>query len=146
MKVKHKHIVTLKDQLNNLLENNQEAELRVFLNDQYPQDLAETLENLNEEEQVKCFKLLELEGASKVLAELNHEAQMNLLKALGPKHTAPIISLMDVDDATDIIIQLPDEEKTALLRELPDPIQQAHVQELIHYPSESAGGIMSTDF
>ena len=60
MKVKHKHIVTLKDQLNGLLENNQEAELRFFLNDQYPQDLAEALENLNEEEQMKCFKLLEL--------------------------------------------------------------------------------------
>ena len=144
--MKVKHIVTLKDQLNILLENKQETELRDFLNDQYPQDLAETLENLNTEEQLECFKLLELEAASKVLAELNHEAQMNLLKVLGPKHTAPIISLMDVDDATDIIIQLPEEEKLALLKELPDPIQQAHVQELIAYPPESAGGIMSTDF
>ncbi len=144
--MKVKHAITLKDQLNILLKNKQEGKLKDFLNDQYPQDLAETLENLNAEEQTECFKLLELEAASKVLAELNHEAQMNLLKALEPKHTASIISLMDVDDATDIIIQLPEEEKTALLKELPDPIQQAHVQELIAYPPESAGGIMSTDF
>ena len=146
MKAKHKHIVTLKDQLNNLLENKQVSELRNFLNDQYPQDLAETIENLKEEEQIECFKLLELETAAKVLAELNNEVQMNLLKTLGPKQVAPIISQMDVDDATDIIIQFPEEEKTALLKELPDPIQQAHVQELIDYPPESAGGIMSTDF
>ncbi len=146
MAIKHKHIITLKDQLNNLLKNKQRDELRIFLNDQYPQDLAETIDKLDSEDQIICFKLIELETAAKVLSELNHEAQRNLLKVLGPKNAAPLISQMDVDDATDIIIQLPDEDKIALLKELPDPIQQAHVQELIHYPPESAGGIMSTDF
>ncbi len=53
---------------------------------------------------------------------------------------------MDDDDATDLILKLPESEKASFLKLLPDPIQQALVNELINYPPESAGGIMSTDF
>ncbi len=137
---------TLPEKVNELLENNQDHELKDFLNDQYPQDIAPILENLKEEEQIFCFSLLDLEIAGKVLTELNSETQMMLLKTLGTEKFGGIISQIDVDDATDIIIQLPEKEKSALLKILPDPVQQAHVQELIHYPPESAGGIMSTDF
>lgn len=138
--------ITITEKLLQLLENKEVEKLKFFLNDQYPQDLAEAIENLNEEEKCICFKLLEVEQASKVLSELNTENQMELFKSLSPGFMASIISQMDDDDATDLITKLPEEEKTSLLKVLPDPIQQAHVQELIHYPSESAGGIMSTDF
>ena len=134
------------DKIKKFLETGQKSQLKDFLNDRYPQDIAPAIESLKDEDKITCFMLLDLESASKVLAELHIETQLELLKTLGTRQLAPIISQMDVDDATDLIIQLPEEEKTALLKVLPDPIQQAHVQELIHYPSESAGGIMSTNF
>ena len=132
--------------VNKLLQTSQKSQLRDFLNDQFPQDIAETIESLKDKDKLNCFLLLDLEHAGEVLAELNNDTQMSLLKTLGSRQIAPIISQMDVDDATDLIIQLPEKEKTELLKILPDPIQQAHVEELSHYPSESAGGIMSTDF
>lgn len=138
--------ITVQKNLLQLLENKEPEKLKFFLNDQYPQDLAEAIEHLKEEEKYTCFRLLDTEHASKVLSELNTENQMELLKALGPDFMASVISQMDADDATDLINKLPTEEKDSLLKVLPDPIQQAHVQELIHYPPESAGGIMSTDF
>jgi len=137
---------TVSEKLSQLLENKEEKEIKLFLNDEYPQDISEAIENLKEEDRIVCFKLLELDQASKVLSELNSDTQMDLLKALGPDYVAPIISLMGDDDATDLILKLPENEKMSFLRVLPDPIQQAQVKELIHYPSESAGGIMSTDF
>ncbi|MBI3591648.1 MAG: magnesium transporter [Candidatus Melainabacteria bacterium] len=144
MAVKQK--ISVQEKLTKLLKNNKREELKDFLNGLYPQDLAPLIENLSDKDKVTCFELLELENSGKVFAELNIDTQKDLLKIIGVEQIAQIISEMDVDDATDLIIQLPDEEKTALLKVLPDPIQQAHVQELIHYPPESAGGIMSTDF
>lgn len=137
---------TLSEKVHELLENTQEQELKELINDQYPQDIAPVLEHLKDEERIFCFSLLELETASTVLTELSSETQMKLLKTLGTEKFGSIISQMDVDDATDLIIQLPEKEKSSLLKLLPDPVQQAHVQELIHYPPESAGGKMSTDF
>lgn len=134
------------EKLSSLLKNKQKEELKSFLNDEYPQDLAPIFENLKDKDKLTCFSLLDLENAGKLYAELSLEVQKDLLQLLGPKQIAPIITEMDVDDATDLINQLPEEDKSALLKLLPDPIQQAHVQELSHYPSESAGGIMSTDF
>lgn len=144
MKVKQK--LTISEKISQLIKSNNKDELKVFLNDQYPQDLAPAIEILNDEYKLVCFSMLDLETEGKIFSEFNTETQKNLLKLLGPKRLASIISEMDVDDATDLIIQLPEESKSELLKVLPDPIQQAHVQELIHYPSESAGGIMSTDF
>ena len=144
MKVKEK--LTVSEKIIKLFKSKDREELKDFLNDHYPQDIAEAIENLKEEDKITCFELLELELAGKVLAELSVDTQLYLLKTLGPKNLAPVIAQMDVDDATDLIIQIPDENKIELLKLLPDPIQQAHVQELIHYPPESAGGIMSTDF
>lgn len=142
-----KQKITVPEKVIKLLESAQKSQLRDFLNDQYPQDLAEAIENLKKnEDKLTCFMLLDLEHAGEVLAELNSETQRSLLKVLGSRQLAPIIAQMAVDDATDLIIQLPEDEKAALLKVIPDPIQQAHVQELIHFPSESAGGIMSTDF
>lgn len=143
---KPKQKQTLSEKITELLENNQDYDLKDLLNDQYPQDIAPVLENLKEEGKILCFSLLDLENASNVLTELSSETQMMLLKTLGIEKFGGIISQIDVDDATDIIIQLPEKEKSALLKILPDPVQLAHVQELIHYPPESAGGRMSTDF
>lgn len=144
MPVEEKNMVIEKLQM--LLEKGAKSELRDFLNDQYPQDIAEAFENLSETEKLSCFMLLDLEHAGDVLAELPHEAQKNLLNILGNRRIAPIIAQMDVDDATDLLISLDEDQKAGLLKVLPDPILQSHVQELIQYPPESAGGIMSTDF
>ena len=141
-----KVVISTEEKISDLIRNNNLQDLKDFLNDQYPQDLAPVLKEVKPEEKKICFSLLEPDNAGKVLAELNFDSQVNLLIILGPDKFASIISQMDVDDVTDFIIQLPEKEKSALLKELPDPVQQAHVQELIHYPPESAGGIMSTDF
>ncbi len=138
--------LTVVEKIAELTENKQDAELSAFLNDQYPQDISEAIENLKDEDRVYCFNLIGFDLTAKVLAELNTDNQMILLNAIGLEKIAPIIAQMDVDDATDLIINLPEDKKSELLKILPDPIQQAHVQELIHYPPESAGGIMSTDF
>lgn len=134
------------DKVSYLLEKGSKSELRDYLNDQYPQDIAEIIQNLNDTEKLNCFLLLDLEHAGDVLAELNSETQIILLKLIGSKRLAPIISQMDVDDAADLISNLEQDDKSTLLKVLPDPIQQAHVEELINYPKDSAGGIMSTDF
>lgn len=138
---------TVSDTLSKLIEKGSKSELRDFLNDQYPQDLAEALENLPDTNKLNCFLLLDLEHASDLLAELNHDIQKDLLKTLGSRRLAPIIAQMEVDDAADLIINIEEEkEKDVLINYIPDPVQQAHIQQLIKYPPESAGGIMSTDF
>ena len=46
-KIKAKKI-TIGEKITGLLKNGQKADLRGFLNDQFPQDIAEGIENLND--------------------------------------------------------------------------------------------------
>ena len=74
--------VDVKEKLAELLENGNKPQLRGFLNDQYPQDIAESLKDLEDNQILNCFLLLDLEHAGDVLAELSHENQKQLLKSI----------------------------------------------------------------
>ena len=137
---------SIAEKITELLNNNQTHDLSIFLNTQYPQDIAHVIEGAKEEEKSLLFENLNSENSSKVFAELSSNTQIFLLQTMGPEKFGPIVSQMDDDDATDFITQLPDEERTTLLNAIPDPAQQVRIQELFHYPVESAGRKMSTDF
>ena len=145
-KQKKENNPSLFDQIKQGILEKTPEELKGYLNDLYPQDLAPVLEKLKDEEKIFCFTLLTPENAGHVLSELSSDLQKLLLKKIGPENFGIIVSKMDDDDASAFIRDLSEEEKSALLKVLPDPILQAHVQELIHYPTETAGAKMSTDF
>ena len=133
-------------QLTELVDNGQRQQLRMLLNDQHAADLAEWLSEMDPEHRMSCFRLLDLDNASAVLAELELENQRELLKNLGEIGVVPIISRMSPDDAVDLLAELPRERAKAIILQMTDLEAAEDIQELMTFKDDSAGGIMSTDY
>lgn len=134
------------EQLTALIDSGERQRLRMLLNDQHPADLAEWLGELDPERRLSCFRLLDLDNASAVLAELDTENQRNLLKDLGDIGIVPIISAMSPDDAADLLAELPEEKASSIISQMADNEAAGELVELLSFNEDSAGGIMSTDY
>lgn len=79
------------------------------------------------------------------MAELDPLSEAELLEELGSSQLSKILNVMPSDDAADVVADLSQEKKNRVLQ-LMDKEESADVKELLKYPEESAGGIMTTDF
>jgi magnesium transporter len=129
-----------------LVDDNQRQELRTLLNDQHPADLAEWLGKLDAKYKLFCFRLLDLDNASAVLAELDLPHQRQLLSALGDLGVVPLISRMSPDDAVDLLAELPREKAKTIIGQMTDFEAAEDIYELLGFKVDTAGGIMSTDY
>ena len=132
--------------LEELLEAGLDEELFTFLAALHPSDIADLIEYLEEdEERVRILDLLPLELASETLAEMEaHQHPEDILAALEPERIGELLSELSNDDAADIIGELEPEEQARVLATL-GPVDAGELRELLAYPEESAGGIMTTE-
>jgi len=133
-------------ELSALIDSGERQRLRMLLNDQHPADLAEWFQDLDAARRLSCFRLLDLDNASAVLAELDTDLQRQLLKDLGDIGVVPIISAMSPDDAADLLAELPEEKATSIINQMADNEAADDLVELLSFKDDSAGGIMSTDY
>jgi magnesium transporter len=129
-----------------LVDGGQRQKLRMVLNDQHPADLAEWFSQMDPPHRLSCFRLLDLDNASAVLAELEQDSQLQLLRDLGDIGVVPIISKMSPDDAADLLADLPAEKAREIISQMPDAEAAEDIEELLTFKEDSAGGIMSTDY
>ncbi|MBI4532346.1 MAG: magnesium transporter [Candidatus Melainabacteria bacterium] len=129
-----------------LLKSGDRQQLRLFLNEQYPADLAEWFSEIDKACRLACFRLLDLDNASAVLAELEPENQRDLLKEFGDLGIVPLISRMSPDDAADLLSELPQDKVRSIISQMTDPEVVQDLEELMTFKEDSAGGIMSTDY
>lgn len=133
------------DELRRLLALEKSEEIKKLLMEVHPDDIAEILDELAEEDRVLVFKLLDHETAAGVLYELDSELVTPLMEALGEEHAAEILDEMSTDDAADFLSDLPDAEKNKLLNMM-EYSDAEDIQELMDYPKDTAGGIMTTEY
>jgi sporulation protein YlmC with PRC-barrel domain len=110
-----------------------------------PADLAEIVEDLSLKEGVALFAQMDTETAADALEEVAPERQVSLLESLDRDRAADILEEMDPDDAADVLGEMSDEKANELLS-LMDQDEQEDVRELLAYPEDSAGGIMTTEY
>lgn len=129
-----------------LLINNQDiATTKVYLDKLQPADIAELLENLEEHEQQWILSLLDSETAALVINELDPEHGGELLNSLNEERASEILEEMSFDDAADLLSELTDQEQNRYLDMLEDDDQQ-DVRELMTYREDTAGGLMTTEY
>jgi magnesium transporter len=120
------------------------SQLHELLHEIHDEDLADLLELLEEEEVIVVLEELQAAEAADVFERLDEDAQTELVERFGAERLAPIVSEMAPDDRTDFIESLPETIGDELLDEM-DPEAAAEVEELIGYPDDTAGGLMTTD-
>mgnify|MGYP000285987930 CR=1 FL=1 len=119
--------------------------LRQFLREVHYADLAEALPELNLAQQIKIIRMCEPSKAAAVLYELDRAEVAALLEGLGEWRVALILREMSTDDAADLLGEMPQEERERFLS-LMGTAEAEDVQELLEYGSETAGGIMTTEY
>jgi CBS domain-containing protein len=110
----------------------------------HPSDLADILEDLGRKSGMSLFTSLDEEKAADVLEELETPVQIHIIENLPVNKAADVLEKMPADEAADIIDELEDERAEQLLREM-DLESSMEVRELLEYPDNSVGSIMSTD-
>jgi magnesium transporter len=127
-------------------ENHREYLLEI-LDDLYPADIAELMDELNLDEAKYIYTLLEKEEAASVLMELEEDVRERFLNSFSTHEIArEFIDNLDSDDAADLISELPFEMREEVLLHVEDRQQAQHIADLLVYPSNSAGGLMGKEF
>ncbi|MGI9013486.1 MAG: magnesium transporter [Phycisphaerales bacterium] len=115
---------------------------------QDPADAADTLEDLSEREATELIEEMEDQAAADALAEMRVPLAVSVLEGLvedDPVYAGRLIELMAPDDATDLLQELEPHQQSRLLAHLQaEPAES--IGALIGYDSESAAGMMTTDY
>lgn len=110
-----------------------------------PADLARLLEQLTPQQGAKFLDDMDEARAADALEEMEDEQQGQILRAMDPERAADLLEEMEPDEATDALQSITAEEAEDLLKRM-DREEASEVQELLGWPEDSAGGIMTTDY
>lgn len=128
-----------------LIENKSDSDLRLKMEDFHYADIAEIINELNFDEATYIIKLLDSEKTSEVLTELDENIREQILGNLSAKEIADEISELDTDDAADIIAELPEERVNEIIAQIDDKEHARDIVELLRYDEDTAGGLMAKE-
>lgn len=111
----------------------------------HPADIAQLVEELAYPQASEVLTSLNEPLAADTVEELEPSLSTAIISSLPPEDAADILEEMDPDDAADLLGELPAEQAEGLLKEM-QADEAAQVQQLLTYPEDSAGGMMTTDF
>ena len=110
-----------------------------------PADLADILGELSVLDRAKVVSSLDEETAAAALEEMDFELQQSVLNSLEDEKAADILDEVNPDDAADLVGDLPRERADQLLN-LMEPEEASDVKQLLKYPDDTAGGLMTPEF
>jgi magnesium transporter len=111
----------------------------------HPSELAEIISDLSSREALAVVSQLDDETAADAFEHLDAQKQKTLIEDIGTERAADIIEEMDADDAADLLAELPQEQRSELLAEM-NAYTADELRELVKYPEDTAGGLMTTDY
>jgi magnesium transporter len=111
----------------------------------HPSELAEIIGDLSSREALAVVGQLDDETAADAFEHLDPETRKSLIEDIGKERAADIIEEMDADDAADLLAELPEEQQSELLAEM-NAYTAGELRELVKYPEDTAGGLMTTDY
>ena len=135
----------LLERLEDLLTRKQYAALRDELVQLEPADIASLFADLPKEQLPIVFRLLPKEPAAEVFVELDSDQQELLILGFSNTELEEVLDELFVDDAADLVEEMPSNVVRRILRHT-DPETRRRVNEILKYPEDSAGSMMTTEF
>jgi magnesium transporter len=115
------------------------------LRELHPADLASIIDQLAPRDRAGVLASLDDEAAADAIEEMEPDTQVEVLEDLLPERAADILEEMSPDDAADLIADLSRTARDEILP-LMEPTEAREMAELLGYPEDSAGGMMTTEF
>ena len=128
-----------------LLNTKQYTKLRQYLAELNDADIAGLLEELEEEEMLKVFRILPKDLAADVFSYLDMDNQQKIITSLSDKEATNIINNLMADDAADLLEEMPANIVKKLLTNA-SPEVRRDINHLLRYPEDSAGSIMTVEY
>ena len=137
--------VTLTQTIKKLLEEKKYSTLRDILITMMPYDIAAVFEELQDEKMAILFRILPKELAAETFVEMDENTQQFLIHVFSDSELKEVVDELFVDDAVDLIEEMPANVVKRILRSA-DKDMRKQINELLKYPEDSAGSIMTTEF
>ena len=135
----------LLEQIEEMIVRKQYAHLRDLLVEMKPADIASLFEDLSEEQVPIVFRLLPKGPAAEVFVELEPESQEMLIRGFSNTELKEVLDELYLDDAVDIVEEMPANVVKRILKHA-DPDTRKSINEILKYPEDSAGSLMTTEF
>ena len=128
-----------------MLEEKKYAVLRDILVTMNPSDIAALFEDLEEKQIPLMFRLLPKEQAAETFVEMEPDAQELLIRGFSDNELKEVLDELYVDDAADIVEEMPANVVKRILKNA-DPEMRSSINQILRYPENSAGSIMTTEY
>ncbi|MCH5170995.1 MAG: magnesium transporter [Oscillospiraceae bacterium] len=136
---------TVVENIKTLLHDKNWGKLKIILEDMNEQDIAELFMELEERELTLIYRLLPKELAAEVFVNMEPEYQEALIRAFSDSELREVLDELYVDDAVDMIEEMPATLVKRILMHT-DPEMRKSINEILRYPEDSAGSIMTTEY
>ena len=136
---------TLESAVQKLLEEKKFSTIRDLTTTMPPADIAALFERIPENQVPFLFRILPKETAADVFVEMDSDFQETLIKGFSDSELKAVLDELYTSDATDLVEEMPANVVKRILKQI-DPATRKEINELLQYPENSAGSIMSTEY
>ena len=137
--------VILEKMITSLLNEKKYPSLRDILVTMNPSDIASVFGELEPDRIPLLFRLLPKEQAAETFVEMDPEAQELLIQGFSDSELKEVVDELYLDDAVDLVEEMPANVVRRILTQA-DPETRKSINELLRYPENSAGSMMTTEY
>ena len=141
----NEEIEQVKEEVIELLENKRYTNLNKCLEQINNQDIPALFEELSSEDMVRLFRVLPKDEAADVFSYMEPDLQEKLINSLTDKELKNVLDELFMDDTVDLIEEMPSNVVKRILKTV-NKEDRKTINELLKYPDDSAGSIMTTEF
>ncbi len=135
----------IQPEIEQLIDSRNWATLKEIFSEMHPSEVADIISDIPEKDRAIVFRILPKESSYKTFEYLEFDVQESLLKSLAKEEVSEILNEMSPDDRTELLEDLPGPVVKELVRLL-SPEERSVAVNLLGYPEESVGRIMTPDF
>ena len=135
----------LEDSIHKLVEAKKYASLRDLLMTLNPADIADAFAGISDQTLPLVFRLLPKAQAAETFVEMDPEQQATLIRGFSDSELKAVVDELYVDDAVDLVEEMPANVVSRILTQA-DPQTRKMINEILQYPEDSAGSVMTTEF
>ena len=136
---------TMLEEVKVMIEERKFSKLKKYLEDFNIADIPCFFEELSDEEIILVFRLLSKDVAAEVFVELEPDLQEKLIGFFTERELKAVMDELFMDDTVDLIEEMPANVVKRILKHI-NKEDRKIINELLRYPEDSAGSIMTTEF
>ena len=128
-----------------LIRSKKYASVRDAMETMHAADIAAVLGDCTKEQVPLLFRLLPKELAAETFSQMEEDKQELLIQSFSDSELKEVVDELYVDDAVDLVEEMPASVVKRILRQA-DPEKRKLINEILKYPEDSAGSIMTTEY